>query len=200
MMRCEADAGEKVLLSRLREGDRHAFQTVYQRHKISIAAAIYRMVKDPELVEDLLQEVFIRLWEHRQRIDPGLPVGGYLHRIAQNLVCDFFRKLSRDKKMQDQVWTRIQPSAISVGERLEDREQQELIHAAINLLPPKRREVYILCKFESKSYEEVSLMLNINMSTVNDHIYKANQFLKKYLATRIVYLLLVGISHIGQVV
>lgn len=198
-MRCEADAGEKVLLSRLREGDRHAFQAIYQRHKMPIASAIYRMVKDPELVEDLLQEVFIRLWEHRQRIDPGFPVAGYLYRIAQNLVCDFFRKLSRDKKMQDQVWTRIQRSAGSAEELMEDREQQELIHAAINLLPPKRREVYILCKFESKSYEEVSLLLNINMSTVNDHIYKANQFLKKYLSARIVYLLLVSIGHLGQV-
>jgi len=195
-MHCDVDAGEKVLLSRLREGDRRAFQIIYQRHKIKMAAALFRLVKDPDLVEDLLQEVFVKLWEHRQRINPDLPVAGYLYRMAQNLVYDCFRKLSRDKKMQERIWAGINRWAGSAGEHIEAREQQELIHAAINLLPPKRREVYILCKFEAKSYEEVSLLLNINMSTVNDHIYKANQFLKKYLSARIVYLLVFGACNV----
>lgn len=178
-----AEIDERLLL-RLREGSYEAFEIVYNRYKAALAGAMLRQLKDPELVSDLLQELFVRLWERRRSIDPAQSVQAYLYRIAENLIYDTFRKVARQTRLQETI--RNEAVYHTDPERqLADQEDQNLIRKAIDLLPPKRRQVYILCKLEARSYEEVSKLLDISVSTINDHIYKANLFLKRYLSHEI---------------
>ena len=179
---------EKAVLLQLRSGSYHAFEWIYHRYKARLAASMLRLLKSPDLVDDLLQELFVRLWERRKSIDPEQSIKAYLFRIAENLVYDTFRRFSKDKQLLDRLFYAMEETGANIEEQFLVQENRHAIHAAIAMLPPKRRKVFVLCKLESKSYEEVSSLLNISLSTINDHIYKANQFLRQHLADHIVSL------------
>jgi len=173
---------DRDLLIQLREGDHAAFQTLYHRYKMRLAGNLLRILKSPEWVEEVLQDLFMRLWTHREQIDPERPIKAYLFRVAENLVRDMFRRAARDQRMQQHLLRAIGEVYTHVEEQLMSQELKEELRIAIELLPPKRKEVYVLCKLEAKSYEEVSQLLQISPGTVNDHIKKANAFLRQYLA------------------
>src|SRR5690606_37778225 len=111
--------------------------------------------------EELLQELFVRLWINRQQIDPERSIKSYLFRIGENLIQDTFRRAAKDKRMQQHLLTAVSEAYSHVEELLISSETRTELYQAIELLPPKRRKVFILCKLESKSYEEVSKLLNI---------------------------------------
>ncbi len=188
MVNVGPEIGEKAVLSQLRDGSYEAFEYIYHRYKVRLAASMLRLLKSTDLVDDLLQELFVRLWEHRESINPEQPIKAYLFRIAENLVYDTFRRLSKDRRLQDQLFHAMEEIGADIEKQFFMQEDRQAIEAVIAMLPPKRRQVFTLCKLESKSYEEVSSLLNISLSTVNDHIYKANQFLKQHLANHMVSL------------
>lgn len=174
---------ERHLLEQLRAGNHDAFVEIYHRYKLRLAGNFLRILKSPELAEELLQELFVRLWMRREQVDPEQSIKSYLFRIGENLIRDTFRKAAKDRVMQQHLLAAISETYSHVEESLISSETRTALHRAIDLLPPKRREVFILCKMESRSYEEVSKLLNISPGTVNDHIRKANSFLRQYLTT-----------------
>lgn len=174
---------ERHLLEQLRAGDHGAFLAIYHRYKLRLAGNLLRVLKSHELAEELLQELFVRLWIHREQIDPEQSIKSYLFRIGENLIRDTFRRAAKDKRMQQHWLTAVSETYSHVEELLISSETKTELYQAIDLLPPKRRRVFILCKLESKSYEEVGKLLNISPGTVNDHIRKANSFLRRYLTT-----------------
>jgi len=171
------------MLVLLKEGDNAAFDFFYKQYRGRVYANIFKMIKSHELAADVLQDAFATLWFHRERIDLSQPFENYLHKIAQNKVYDFFRKASRDKKLEEKL---LELSANKeynpVEEGLDLKEHLNLLEKEIEHLPPKCREVFKLCKLEGKSYSEVAELLNISTATVNNHIVKATNILKKNLS------------------
>ncbi len=194
MVRHEFLHTESEWLRQLRDGSYEAFEVIYHRYKSRLAGAMLRLLKDSDAVDDLLQELFVRLWVHRATINPDQPIKAYLFRIAENLVYDAFRAMAKDKRAQERICRLLVSGGCETEDRIFAEENRQAIEAAIALLPPKRREVFVLCKLESKSYEEVSSLLNISPSTINDHIYKANQFLKQRLSNHVISLTLVAMQ------
>lgn len=170
---------EKELLFRLREGDYGAFTALYHRYKDRVATNLFALLKDDMLVEDTLQELFFRVWERRASIDPRQPIRGYLFTVAANLAHDHFRKLARDQRLADAFL-----QTVLAHQQHPDtpyrQELDEVLYCVIDQLPPQRKRVFLLCKFESKSYQEVSQLLGISVDAVKDHITKANRFLKTH--------------------
>lgn len=170
---------EKELLARLRQDDRAAFDQIYQYYSLRIYSNILRMVKDADDAQELLQDLFLKVWEKRHSIDPNLSFKSYLFRIARNLVYNFIRDASIERKVQDylaKVGTELHNA---VEDTIVFKEQQQILEQAINNLPPQRRRVYQLCKIEGHSYQEVSDLLGISTSTISDHIVKATRFIKE---------------------
>ncbi|WP_316793939.1 RNA polymerase sigma-70 factor [Pedobacter frigoris] len=177
-------AADFEMLMKLKAGDNTAFDFFYKQYRGRIYSNILKMIKSPELASDVLQEVFVSLWNNKSSIDPEQSFDNYILRIAQNKVYDFFRKASRDKKLEEKL------IALSAGdeynpieEGLHLKENLSLLEKEIELLPPKCREVFKLCKVEGKSYNEVAELLNISTATVNNHIVKATRILKKNLSS-----------------
>lgn len=177
---------EKELLLRLREGDYGAFETIYSKHSRVIGARLFRLLKSWDLAEDVLQELFIKLWNYRGSIDPEKPLEAYLHRISANLVNDYFRNVSRNKKLAEELWHRIS-EAYNPFEEMSAVDMDRELFRSIDQLPDQRKKVFLLCKIEKKSYAEVSRLLHISEAAVNDHITKANRFLKAHYNKAIPY-------------
>lgn len=175
---------EKDLLIRLREGDRQAFEALYHQYKRRLAGNLFRLLKSPDLVDDVIQELFAKLWEHRSTISIDQPVRSYLFSIARNLTIDVFRRAAREEEFRSHLSASFQEAYHHVEERLIPDERQQLLEEAIAQMPPQRQRIFRLCKIEGKSYQEVGKLLDISPATVNAHITKANSQLQEFLAAR----------------
>jgi len=168
---------EKDMLLLLRNGDYAAFTTLYHRYKNQLARNLITILKDDALVEDTLQELFFRLWEKRDTINPEQSISGYLFRVASNLAHDHFRKLARDQRLAETFWHNYE-AMLNTPETPYQKELDEALYQVIDQLPPQRKKVFMLCKFEAMSYQEGSDMLHISIPAVRHHIVEANKFLK----------------------
>ncbi len=188
---------EKVLLGRLAEGDAPAFTALYEKYSLKLYANIFRLVKSEDTAKEILQELFLKIWELRGQIDPEKSFKSFLYKIAGNLVYDHFRKVSRDKRLSDNLLYLLEEEYSHSEESIIYNESLELLNMAINRLPEMRRRVYVLGKMEGKTYEEISAQLGISHSTISDHIVKANRFIKTYLTSRTDVTLSLIITFIG---
>jgi len=168
------------LLRRLREGDAVAFGKIYKILAPVLYQRLLRLLKDTEVVEDILQDTFFKLWEKRKEINPEQGFIAYLYRIADHLAVDVFRRISRDRALQQELWASTLSFYLHTEETLLAKEQQQLISMAIEQLPPKRKQILILCKMEDKSYQEVAELMGISVSTVSNQLVKAIKEIKKH--------------------
>jgi len=180
-MRLYSDIDEKQLLVLLRQGDKQAFGELYYQYSPRIYTNLVKLLKSDHLAEELLQDVFVKVWDKRENIDIEKSFRSYLFRIAENQVYDFFRKAARDKKMEAYLINAASEFYSHVEEALYHKENTAILNRAIAQLPPKRRHIFTLCKLEGKSYEEVSRQLGISTSTINDHVVKASRSVREYL-------------------
>jgi len=168
------------LLRMLRNGDAIAFGKIYKIFAPILYQRLLRLLKDTDKVEEILQDTFLKLWEKRGQIDPEQAFTTYLYRIADHLAIDVFRRISRDKALQQELWASTISFYLHTEETFLAKEQRQLISTAIEQLPPKRKQILILCKLEDKSYQEVAELLGISVSTVSNQLVKAIKEIKNY--------------------
>ena len=137
------------------------------------------MLKDEEQAEEFLQDVFMKVWEKREQLNYEISFRAYLFRISENLVRDFFRKVARDQQLIDKLIKASTEFSADLDADYIAKEEKSLFSKAIESLPPKRKEIYTLCKIEGRSYDEVSKLLGISNTTINDHIVKATKSIQK---------------------
>lgn len=174
------EEGEKKLLLQIREGDVKAFEHIYNIYSPRLYGNIMKIVKSAGVTEELLQDVFQRIWEHRKNIDPEKSFKSYIFTIARNLVYDYFNKASRQRLLERYLQGTEQKLVVNTQHRLEEKESALILERAVRQLSPQRKLVYTLCKIEGKSYEDVSKTLGISVSTISDHIVKATKSIKAY--------------------
>lgn len=172
---------EQTLLLRLKSGDYQAFTQLYQRYSLRLLGRIIRLVKSEETAEEILQTLFLKVWERRDQIDADKPLKPFLFTIAQNLVYDHFRRMALDERFRNEFIKQYAEDYQHIEEELTFKQTQENVMNAIKALPPQCQKVFILFKIEGKSYAEICETLNISKSTVNNHLTKANSLLKSNL-------------------
>ncbi|WKK58851.1 RNA polymerase sigma factor [Sphingobacterium sp. BN32] len=172
---------EQTLLLLLKSGDYHAFTQLYQRYSLRLLGRIIRLVKSDETAEEILQTLFLKVWERRDQIDPDKSLKPFLFTIAQNLVYDHFRRMALDERFRNEFIKQYAEDYQHIEEDLTFKQTQENVMNAIKALPPQCQKVFILFKIEGKSYAEICETLNISKSTVNNHLTKANSLLKSNL-------------------
>ena len=171
---------ERDLLMALRQGDERAFEKIYQLYSLRLFGKLMNLVKSEAQAKDILQEVFLKLWEHRQSIDLEKSFRSYLFKITENKVYDFFRQAARDKIKEQQLILSSTTDYSFIEYCKADKENLQTLNKAIDELPPQRKQIFSLCKLEGKSYKEVSELLNISVSTISDHIVKGTKSVRKY--------------------
>ena len=168
----------KALLIKLINHDHRSFHELYNRFSVQLYANILRMVRDRDLAQEILQDVFVKVWEKRHLIDLEKSFTSYLFQIAKNQVYDHFRKLALSKKLENHLVANTTDSYSHIEEELNYKESNQLFLDAVAKLSPQRKQVFTLCKIEGKSYHEVGDLLHISTSTVSDHLLKSNKFIK----------------------
>lgn len=172
---------ESELLMDVKLGSRCAFEQLYDLHRLVIYNNLRRLIRDEGIVKEILQDVFMKIWERRTELEPERSFRAYLFRIARNMVMDYYRKVKREKQLVDNL--QVFASEVN-GEPIESvisRDEEELLMGAIETLSPQRKRIFMLCKLEGKSYDEVTQILGVSSSTISDHIVKATKTIRHQL-------------------
>jgi RNA polymerase sigma-70 factor (ECF subfamily) len=175
------DAPEQVVLNLLKDGNRDAFVRIYNNYHNALYGYALRFLKVPQLAEDIVQEVFIKVWERRFSIDPSLSVKSYLFTITRNRVFKLIKKISVDHRMRMEVAFNVGNNIADPALQLQWQQYNMILEAAIERLPPQRKKVFKLCRQEGKKYEEVATELNLSRNTVKEHMVLAVRSVKEYI-------------------
>lgn len=171
---------EQQWLPLLKKGDRSAFDAIYQFYSNRIYSRILAMVKMPEVTDELLQDIFLKVWEKRTEINESLSFQAWLYKITENIVYDHYRKLALDLKMRNHMLETYSELYNQTEDYILNKERTELLEKALDQLPPQRQLIFKLCRIEGKSYEEAASLLNISTSTVSNQLVKATKSIKDY--------------------
>lgn len=171
---------ENELLQQLRLGSDLAFEKIYKQYSTRLYGNLLKLVKSDAEAQEILQDVFLKIWKNRQGINIEKSFHSYLFKIAENNVYDFFRKAARDKKREAHLIAVAATGYVHFEETFLSKENTAILEKAIESLPPQRQQIFRLCKLEDKSYKEVSELLGISVSTISDHIVKATKTIRAY--------------------
>jgi RNA polymerase sigma-70 factor (ECF subfamily) len=165
------------------EGDEDAFVALYNKYHRKIYYSTLKMSQSEALAQDVTQTVFMKVWENRTALNPEQNFAAYISVICRNAVFDTFKKAANEENVKKELQ---QFAELSESDGEEDdfyEAYKNLLDKAIAELPPQRRAVFELCKLQEKTYNEVARKLSISRSTVQDHVVKANKFIREYLLT-----------------
>jgi RNA polymerase sigma-70 factor (family 1) len=169
------------ITTRLANGDQKAFREVYENSHKKLFFIALKFLKSEELAKEAVQDAFVKLWEARKKLDPDQPIDGYLMAICRNHIFNILKKAKRDLKVFQEICQNQNLIQESVLEEIIFDDYNKIAKSAINNLPHKRREIFILCKEEGKSYQEIAQIHSISVGTVRDHMVKAGKAIKAYL-------------------
>lgn len=155
-------------------------RTLFDAHYNETCIAIYKIVRQQSVAEDLAQDVFVRFWEKRETINITTSIGAYIHRMAVNEGLGYLRK-NKKKKIEEFDARQHSGQTISDEDKFIGTELQERIHRAISTLPTRCQEVFRLSRFEELSYKEIAARLDISVKTVENQMGKALRVLRELL-------------------
>jgi RNA polymerase sigma factor (sigma-70 family) len=175
---------ETELIIGLQQSVVEAFDALYWKYHESVFRNILKFTQDPVAAEDILQEVFVRLWEKRSSIDSEQSAGSWLFVVSFNLSVNYSRKRLREQTARKKLINAGTESIfLQTGPTLYE-EQYRLLLQAIAQLSPQKQKIVTLCKLEGKTYEEAAGELNISRNTLKEHLSAAminmNEYIRKH--------------------
>ena len=184
----ENDAEDVRLMSLVARGDDKAFENLIERHQALVIGTVARMLGSNSDVEDLAQQVFLRVWRSASRYVPRAKFTTWLLKITRNLVFNEMRRTKRHVHVPMQTESQgddlpIKDEAVqSPAESLLEHELQRAIEEAIIELPNTQRMALILRRYEGRSYEEIAEILELSVPAVKSVLFRARTELRTRLA------------------
>lgn len=169
---------EKELIIRLIEGDSDAFEKVYYLYADRVYYFALRYLKNTSDTEEMVQEVFTRIWESRNKLDPELSFSGYILTTTKNTIFNDNRKKVNHQAYCNHVISYLQKNIQNVEEEVIYNDLMALLTKTIDDLPPKRQEIFRLSRIKGLSYKEISKELRISEKTIETHIRLALRDIK----------------------
>ncbi len=170
---------EKVLLLKVAGGDERAFRALFEQYHGMLATHIMRITRSPELTEEIVQDVFLKIWMSRETLSQIHDLRAYLYIVSKNQALNSLKKVARDRvTFTDDGWNLVEKSFIS--SEPEDPGPYGLIDEAINRLPPQQQKVYLLSRHERKKYTEIADQMGLSRETVKKYLQLATESISTY--------------------
>jgi RNA polymerase sigma-70 factor (family 1) len=172
---------DKALFERIATGDETAFSIIFFRYTARLAPFVTRLLQSDVWSEEIIQDVFLRLWQSRQQLATVEQPSAYLYHMAANRTLDYIKRNARDVKLQYYAARWLAPAPDHPDNQQDFREIDRLLREAVNHLPAQRRKVYQLVREEGLSHAEIADRLQISKHTVRNHVAEALQEIRIYL-------------------
>ncbi|CAN5911035.1 RNA polymerase sigma-70 factor [soil metagenome] len=175
-----APVDERILVLRLIAGDEAAFRAIFDRYRDRLFTYCLKFTKSREAAEEIVQDVFMKIWENRLSIDPDLSFNAYLYQITKNLAFNFLKKAAGEISFKQSVLGYLENAHNQSEDDCIYQDYEQLAESAISLLPPKRQMIFQMSRQEGMSHEAIAASLGISKNTVKVQIVKASKTLRAY--------------------
>ncbi len=180
---------DSQLVERINRSDEQAFKNLYYKYASMLYSFLWRKTGNVDLAKDLVQEVFIRTWNNREKLNSEMNVKSYLYRIANNLAIDHLRykTLHPTTSIENDFSGRM----YMIHEHFDIEPK---IWEAVNGLPETQRNIFYLSRFEGFKHKEIAELLGISIKTVESNIGKALKKLRETLKYLLAFILYIGLK------
>lgn len=166
------------------DGDKSAFTFIQNKYKSRIKSLVRRMIKDPDDVDDLTQEAFIKAYNALDTFQFAYNFSAWIYRIASNSCIDFLRKkrfntisINQSIGGEDDLYIDIPSNDMTPDVKMISKERKKILNKAINELPENYRVIIQLRHHEEMDYKEIADKLDIPLGTVKAHLFRARKLL-----------------------
>ena len=177
---------EKDVLTRIAAGDEEAFSLLFNHYRNRIYTIAYKLTESAPLSEEILLDVFLKVWLKRERLPELEHFTAYLFTITRNHVFSTLKQLSLRRQAEDEV--RLDEYLLQSSNTdysLMDKEYREILQQAVNSLSARQREVYALIKEQGMKREEAAVLLNLSPETIKRHLAEAMHAIRVYCIARL---------------
>ena len=172
---------EQVILKQFQVGNVAAFDSIYRQYSKKLYNFAFGIIRDYDTGAEIVQEVFVTLWEKHEQVNTELNFRNYIFTITYNSIRKHFRNKSIEMRVKDYLLNNSSESIENTDRFIMYDELLDLANKTIERLPPKRKMVYKLSREEGMKAKEIATKLNISTRTAENHLAKALKFLEKEL-------------------
>lgn len=175
-MNIVSNHADAEIIAKLSSDDENAMVMLYKSHWKELYISAFKILKDKEICEDIIQELFINIWNNRTQLNINTSLRAYL---SASVRYEVYRRIKTMKQFEPIIGDAAEiASDILSSRRAEYKELELQIAQTINCLPEKCREVFLLSRYEHLSHKEISAKLSISTNTVRNHLARALQQLR----------------------
>lgn len=164
---------EKALFRLVAEGDKEAFRKLFHSYNKLLQPFVVKLTRSPQAAEEVLQEVFLKIWLHRERLTEVERPRAYIIRIVSNESMNYLRSQAKDYRLFEEIRPLLVVESPSPEEMLFYRETEVQLQEAVERLPLACRQIYRMSREQSKRIPEIATELNLSNSTVKNQLVKA---------------------------
>lgn len=172
---------EKDLLQQIANGDEIAFRKLFNEHWQNVYGVAYMLTKSAPLAEDMVQEIFLKVWMKREQLPQVANFRNFLFIVARNHVFTELRKKSKELPFTEQLVDYFTESRKDPEWQLVHKQATELMQQAIGKLPHLQKQVYELSRNQGLTREQIAAQLGISPNTVRNHMARALELIRQYL-------------------
>lgn len=172
---------EQECFLKLAEGDTAAFTELFHYYNGRLFPFVKRLTRSDAIAEEIIQEVFLRLWVHRDRAATLERPEAWLFRVASNLSMTHLRNSVNAAVKHARAFKTSGSAAPDLLEQLDGKELAVLVEEAVQRLPLKRQQVFRLSRQRGLTYQEIAEQLSISPNTVKDHLVIALKSVREYI-------------------
>ena len=185
------------MLQLISEGNESAYHKLYDRFWKKIYSVAIQYVKSSQTAQDIVQDVFIKVWIKREELPSIRNFNDWLFIIARNMIISDLRKKTPRYGLEISETTALKEDSLLPDQQLAFKETGKFISEAIAKLPPRQKQVYQLSRTEHLNYKEIAGMLDISSNTVREHVTQALKSIRNYLKEKLgdAYLFLMIVTH-----
>jgi RNA polymerase sigma-70 factor (ECF subfamily) len=172
---------ETEVLRLIADGDQRAFTMLFRQYSKKVYSFALRLLKSEGQAEEVVQEVFLRIWLNRGSLSEIENFPAYLNRMSRNHCLNAIKRLTQEQKASLEIANTSTELSHETEEGIAFRGAQELIEQAVSKLSPQQQKVYRLCHVDGLKYEEAAAELNISPGTVHTHMKLALKAIRQHL-------------------
>ena len=197
-MRNDVNEENQSLLAEIASGDHHAFRTLFDEYHVKVFNYAIKFVKSEELAEEIVQDIFMKIWNQRKTLLEVRNFGGYLRTMSTNMTLDALKKIAVYERALESSLLEWTDADNTMQETFYRRDSQAYVDQLLSKLPQQQRIVYTMFYIDGLKQREVAENLNISLFTVKAHLRQALKNLRTLIGDNksfMLSLIFLGLLH-----
>lgn len=172
---------EGLLLKEVAKGNEKAFKTLYDAYFNHLSAYIFKLSKSKAATEEIVQEIFVKLWVNRSLLTDIAILDAYLFTMARNKTIDHLRRLAKETRLINVLLNQFPEHSNTVEDKLNAAALQRLIEEALEPLSEQKKRIFYLSRQEGLSHDEIAEIMQLSKSTVKNHLSETLKHIRDHI-------------------